>query len=47
MRFRLYHLPARLSRHARGRWLRIERTWPWAQAFTTAWSWITDLPAVT
>ncbi|MFD4144668.1 transposase [Streptomyces sp. NPDC058572] len=47
MRFRLYHLPARLSRHARRRWLRIERTWPWAGAFTTAWSRITDLPAVT
>ncbi|MCY0932587.1 IS1380 family transposase [Streptomyces sp. H27-H1] len=47
IRFRLYHLPARLSRHARRRWLRIERTWPWADAFTTAWTRITDLPAVT
>ncbi|MCZ7416997.1 MULTISPECIES: IS1380 family transposase [unclassified Streptomyces] len=28
MRFRLYHLPARLSRHARRRWLRIETTGP-------------------
>lgn len=28
MRFRLYHLPARLSRHARCRWLRIETTSP-------------------
>jgi len=47
MRFRLYHLPARLSRHARRQWLRIERTWPWATAFTTAWNRITSLPAVT
>ncbi|EST38748.1 hypothetical protein N566_05715 [Streptomycetaceae bacterium MP113-05] len=30
MRFRLYHLPARLAQHARRRWLRIETTWPWA-----------------
>ncbi|WP_260463612.1 transposase [Streptomyces sp. TRM72054] len=35
MRFRLYHLPACLADHARRRWLRIERTWPWAKAFTT------------
>ncbi|HEX2300686.1 MAG TPA: transposase, partial [Pseudonocardiaceae bacterium] len=26
MRFRLYHLPARLAKHARNRWLRIEAT---------------------
>lgn len=47
IRFRLYHLPARLVNHARRRWLRIERTWPWANAFTTAWRRLTDLPAVT
>lgn len=46
MRFRLYHLPARLSRHARCRWLRIEATWPWAGAFTTAWTRLTSLAAV-
>ncbi|MCQ4079714.1 hypothetical protein NGB36_03665 [Streptomyces sp. RB6PN25] len=28
MRFRLYHLPARLANHARRRWLRIESTSP-------------------
>ncbi|MGW4047470.1 IS1380 family transposase [Streptomyces sp. NPDC004721] len=28
MRFRLYQLPARLAKHARHRWLRIETTWP-------------------
>lgn len=47
MRFRLYHLPARLTRHARRRWLRIETTWPWADAFTTAWTRINSLPALT
>ncbi|WP_245991543.1 transposase [Streptomyces spongiicola] len=47
IRFRLYHLPARLAKHARRRWLRIEHTWPWANAFTTAWRRLTDLPAAT
>ncbi|GGS31652.1 hypothetical protein GCM10010269_82640 [Streptomyces humidus] len=47
MRFRLYHLPARLTTHARRRWLRIDSTWPWAMAFTTCWQRLTDLPAVT
>ena len=32
MRFRLYHLPARLAGHARRHRLRIEATWPWANA---------------
>ncbi|MGN9847446.1 transposase family protein [Nonomuraea sp. H19] len=44
MRYRLYHLPARLSTHARRRHLRIERTWPWAQAFVLAWQRLTHLP---
>ncbi|EGX58717.1 transposase IS4 family protein [Streptomyces zinciresistens K42] len=47
MRFRLYHLPARLADHARRRWLRIERTWPWATSFTTCWQRLTALPAIT
>jgi hypothetical protein len=47
MRFRLYHLPARLAHHARRRWLRIESTWPWATAFTTCWQRLTALPAIT
>lgn len=47
MRFRLYHLPARLADHARRRWLRIDATWPMAQAFTTCWQRLTALPAVT
>ncbi|MGY5036004.1 transposase [Streptomyces sp. 900116325] len=47
MRLRLYHLPARLARQARRRILRIERTWPWATAFTTSWNRLTRLPAAT
>lgn len=47
MRFRVYHRPARLADHARHRFLRIERTWPWAKAFTTCWHRLTTLPAVT
>lgn len=39
VRFRLYYPPARLSRHARRRWLRIEGTLPWTRLGT--------LPAVT
>ena len=46
MRFRLYHVPARLARHARRRFLRLERTWPWAQAFTICWQRLTTLPAL-
>uniref|UniRef100_A0AAU1I999 Transposase n=1 Tax=Streptomyces sp. NBC_00180 TaxID=2903632 RepID=A0AAU1I999_9ACTN len=33
MRHRLYSIPARLVRHARRRRLRLDRTWPWADAF--------------
>lgn len=47
MRFRLYHLPARLAHHARCRHLRIERTWLWAETFTTSWKRINNLTAVT
>ncbi|WP_319053628.1 IS1380 family transposase [Streptomyces europaeiscabiei] len=47
MRFRLYHVPARLTKHARRRWLHIEATWPWADAFTTCWRRLCELPAVT
>ncbi|MFI1936909.1 transposase [Streptomyces purpureus] len=46
MRFRLYHLPARLANHARRRRLRIEHSWPWADAFVVAWQRLTALPAI-
>jgi len=32
LRFRLWHVPARLARHARTRWLRLPGDWPWAGA---------------
>lgn len=47
MRFRLYHLPAHLAEHAHRRWLRIERTWPWAKEFTTCWRRLSALAAPT
>jgi hypothetical protein len=47
MRYRIYHLPARLAHHARRHWLRIERTWPWADAFVRAWRRLTEPPAAT
>ncbi|WAX80120.1 IS1380 family transposase [Streptomyces sp. KMM 9044] len=47
IRRRLYHLPARLTAHARRRTLHLDRTWPWAPAFATAWQRATQLPAHT
>ncbi|MFE0646305.1 hypothetical protein ACFW2Y_32575 [Streptomyces sp. NPDC058877] len=47
MRFRIYHLPARLAAHARRRHLRLAADWPWAKAFVTAWRRLSELPAVT
>lgn len=47
MRYRLYHLLARLAVHVHRRWLRIERTWPWADVFVLAWKRLTPLPATT
>jgi Transposase DDE domain group 1 len=45
LRFRLWSVPARLVRHARKRVLKISRTWPWKEAFTTCWQRLTALPA--
>ncbi|MFD5110668.1 transposase [Streptomyces cinereoruber] len=47
VRFRLYHLPARLAKHARRRWLQIERSCPWAGTFVLTWQRLSALPAVT
>jgi len=47
MRYRLYHLPAKLTRHARRRWLTLSRTWPWRDAFATCWRRLGALPAPT
>ena len=47
MRYRLWHLPAKLTTHARRRWLTINHTWPWAEAFTTCWNRLNQLPEPT
>jgi hypothetical protein len=44
LRYRLWHLPAKLTRHARRRQLKISRDWPWTDAFTTCWNRLTALP---
>jgi hypothetical protein len=47
LRYRLWHLPAKLTTHARRRWLTINETWPWAEAFTTCWNHLNQLPEPT
>lgn len=44
LRYRLWHLPARLVAHARRRILKIPASWPWAEAFTACWIRLTALP---
>jgi len=45
LRHRLWHVPARLARHARRRTLKISRDWRWKDAFVTCWQRISALPA--
>jgi hypothetical protein len=45
LRYRLWHVPARLVRHARRRTLKISRGWRWRKAFVTCWQRISALPA--
>jgi hypothetical protein len=45
LRYRVWHLPAKLARHARQRVLSLSQTWPWAQAFLTCWQRLCALPA--
>ncbi|WP_406190362.1 IS1380 family transposase [Streptomyces sp. NBC_01017] len=47
MRLRIYHQPARLARHARRRYLRLDPSWPWTDAFVLAWNRLTALPQTT
>jgi Transposase DDE domain group 1 len=44
LRYRLLHAAGKLVRGGRRRQLKISRTWPWADAITTAWARITALP---
>jgi hypothetical protein len=45
LRYRIWHLPARLARHARERVLKISPHWPWKDAFLTCWQRLRALPA--
>jgi hypothetical protein len=45
LRYRIWHIPARLVRHARQRILKISPDWPWAAAFLTCWQRLCDMPA--
>ena len=47
LRYRVWHLPARLVHHARRRILKISRDWPWKEAFLTCWQRLCALPAPT
>jgi hypothetical protein len=44
LRYRVLHAAARLTRGGRRRYLKIQATWPWAAAITTAWHRIDTLP---
>lgn len=37
LRYRVWHLPARLAAHARQRTLAISPDWSWAEAFLSPW----------
>ena len=45
LRYRIWHIPARLVRHARKRILKISPDWPWKDAFLTCWQRLCRLPA--
>jgi hypothetical protein len=45
LRYRIWHIPARLAHHARQRILKISPGWPWKKAFLTCWQRLCVLPA--
>jgi hypothetical protein len=45
LRYRAWHIPARLVRHARQRILKISPDWPWKEAFLACWQRLCALPA--
>jgi hypothetical protein len=47
LRYRLLHVPARLTRGARRRRLRLPKSWPWATQIKAAFDAITAIPAPT
>jgi hypothetical protein len=46
LRATILHIPARLTAHARRRILKIERSWPWAEAVVAAWNRLGAIPAL-
>lgn len=47
LRYRLLHVAARLTRGQRRRWLRIQRSWPWADDLAAAFARLAALPVPT
>ncbi|MGI8447943.1 MAG: IS1380 family transposase [Streptosporangiaceae bacterium] len=45
LRYRLLHLPARLTRGQRKRWLHLRPDWPWTTDLISAWRAVKALPA--
>jgi hypothetical protein len=45
LRYRIWHIPARLAHHARQRLLKISPDWPWTDAFLACWQRLCTLPA--
>ena len=45
LRYRIWHIPARLARHVRQRTFKISPDWPWKDAFLTCWHRLCALPA--
>ncbi len=45
LRYRIWHIPARLAHHARQRLLKLSPAWPWTEAFLTCWHRLCALPA--
>jgi Transposase DDE domain group 1 len=47
LRYRLLHLPARLTRGQRKRWLHLRADWPWTDDVINTWRAVNALPAPT
>ena len=47
LRYRLLHLPARLTRGQRKRWLHLRADWPWIDDLINAWRSVKAIPAPT
>ena len=47
LRYRLLHVPARLTRGGRRRRLRLPATWPWAAQIKTVFDTVAAIPAPT